>query len=534
MKDRLTLFEVAEIKNTRGGDGYEALEAGIRQEFAKNIVDSNEPLFETYTANLFDTFLANLPEEARQHYNCNACRKFVNRFGGLVRIAPDGHTVPVMWPVVEGFFAKAVDAVLHEVSLAPVTGMFVPDGKRLGTPVTGDWHHMAVELPRERWHKDKLRTAHQAAADKAEDHRLLCEAVGKYSTDTMKAALNLLRSGSLYRSDRVEGIAKWFFNVHESTQRRHNAARRNLLWLAAATAPTGFCHISGSVLGTLLDDIAAGLDTETIKRRFREKMDPLQYQRPQAAPSAGNIAEAERIVKKLGVADSLHRRFARLEELELLWKPAPVEAPAAGVFAHLLPKQPPLSFVEGPTLTWEKFSRTVLPDARKIEFLTRDAGVYDFYTAITTAVDPDAPPILQWDTEEKRNPFCWYMYACGSPASAWSLPHSSWIEVTGITLQPNLWQPGFEYQGKGVVFLLKGCKDTRFRNGGLALFPETLKSELRAIRATIEAYSRAGTLSGHEGATACGIRIQAGHTTKHRFRVYTDLGVTEYTIDRWD
>lgn len=53
------------------------------------------------------------------------------------------------------------------------------------------------------------------------------------------------------------------------------------------------------MIGTLLDDIASGMSFDSVSRRFAEKMHPLQYQRPQAAPSAGNIAQAEKIVEKL-------------------------------------------------------------------------------------------------------------------------------------------------------------------------------------------------------------------------------------------
>ena len=38
--------------------------------------------------------------------------------------------------------------------------------------------------------------------------------------------------------------------------------------------------------------IAGGYETQDIKARFDAKMHPLQYLRPQAAPSEGNIAQA--------------------------------------------------------------------------------------------------------------------------------------------------------------------------------------------------------------------------------------------------
>ena len=70
--------------------------------------------------------------------------------------------------------------------------------------------------------------------------------------------------------------------------------------------------------------------------------------------------------------------------------------------------------MSGPTvtITWEKFRRTVLGSARKIEFYV--PGKEECYTAILTAEDQEAPPIILWDTEENRNPFSWYVYSGGS------------------------------------------------------------------------------------------------------------------------
>ena len=50
-------------------DGYEHLEAGIRESFEDALgPDNKEPLFFTNVENLYDIFLDHIPEEARQHY----------------------------------------------------------------------------------------------------------------------------------------------------------------------------------------------------------------------------------------------------------------------------------------------------------------------------------------------------------------------------------------------------------------------------------------------------------------------------------
>ena len=106
----------------------------------------------------------------------------------------------------------------------------------------------------------------------------------------------------------------------------------------------------------------------------------------------------------------------------------------------------------------------------------------------------------------------------------------------GIILKPSLWQPGFEHHGQGVIFILEGAKDSNYQNCGNGLFPEILKSELREVRATIEAYSRKQSIGGYNEASACGLMIgpDGSLNTNPTFRVTTDEGITNYQIDRWE
>lgn len=158
-------------------DGYHILELGIRKSF-EEAVDLNLPIFTTSVENLYDIFLANLPEEGRQHYNCNACRNFVNHYGGIVFINKIGELLPVMWNFkCPEFFLKAYYAVRSAVINSKVTGVFLPDSKRLGVPKTGVWTHMSVDVPKKIIYKNKLKTAFQESAEKKEDFRMLMRAL---------------------------------------------------------------------------------------------------------------------------------------------------------------------------------------------------------------------------------------------------------------------------------------------------------------------------------------------------------------------
>jgi hypothetical protein len=281
------------------------------------------------------------------------------------------------------------------------------------------------------------------------------------------------------------------------------------------------------------------LTFENVSARFAAKMNPLQYQRPQAAPSVGNIAQAEKIVEKLGIARSLERRFARVDELKTLWDPKRKELlqPKDGVFSHISTKNstPVTTDVKAPpvTMTWDKFSKTILPDAISIKFFP-PRYVRESYSAIVTAAHNDAPPILQWDNELVRNPFSTYVYHGGSSPSEWNILTTS-VTVTAVCLAPSMWQSGFEHHVKTVYFILEGAKDTRYKNSGNAIFPELLKSELHSIRSTVEAYSKNAVLSGYDEASACGISKSAGKDDwSLLLEVTSDLGVMLYKLDRWD
>jgi hypothetical protein len=180
-------------------------------------------------------------------------------------------------------------------------------------------------------------------------------------------------------------------------------------------------------------------------------------------------------------------------------------------------------------MTWDKFYRTVLLDAEKIEFLV--SSNRESYAALVTAVNQDAPPILQWDFEDDRNPVSQYVYHGGSYPNQWGLAQG-WCNVTGVCFTPSMWSGDFSHHGESVFFLLEGAKDSK--ESGNALFPEILKSEFHSIRATIEAYARTATIEGREEASACGIKLQKGAIWNYTFRVTSKMGVIEYKLDRWD
>lgn len=511
---------------------YSALLTSVRASFAA-VAAGQRALFCTDADGLNDLYLNSLPAE-RQIHNCHCCRRFIGTYGNLVTIDETGETTPVMWSPkgVPDFYHKAFSALNDRVKRARVTSVFLTKETLWGSPVTGDWSHMSVEPPNALVYRERMWTAGQAMAAAKENYRTVATALADFVKPVLDESLRMLRADALARSEKFVAPLQWLRDLHDRPKGKKG---ENVLWRAIAFAPEGYCHPRASVTSSLMEDVAAGLPFEEIRARFNAKLGPLIYQRPQAAPTAGNIKAAEALVEKLGIAPSLERRFARIDEVRPTWLPAPMQEPekAGGVFGHLKPKDTTaFRRVELPAslMTFEKFTRLVLPSARELQIRVPAHGRF---LALTTAVNEDAPPILKWDSETERNPVAWYVYPNGSPASQWKLSGGSWTNITAITPFPNLWgtRP-MPFIGDGVVLVVEGAVDTN-RVSGNALFSEILREEMHAVRSTVEAYSRAAELSGRDVASACGYDIR--RTAAECYLRALVGGVwSEYKIDRWD
>jgi len=396
----------------RARDGYTEFAQGIKDRFDL-ATSSGLHLFTTNAKGLFAAFLDNLPPDARQHYVCNCCRHFVERYGNLAAMSSTGVIDSVMWgeSSIPDFFAKSVKAMRALVLKSKVTGVFISSDRILGTPKTGEWFHMCAALPKGMVHNDRNLSASQKMAEKLQEYKMLTTALVKYKIEDIERALMLLQSGSLPRSEKCLPTLEWFKDLHVSRSKVRGIERENLVWLAVSTAPAGFCHISGSMTGLLLDDITSGLPIDVVTNKFKERMDPSNYRRAQAPPSTGGIKQAEKLIADMGL--DLRRRYVALKDFKdipLLWtgrSQLQTVNKEAGIFSAVVAKGQGVTSnakidLPSTVMTWEKFQRTVLPTADSLEVKVDNPSRL---MALVTAFVEDAPSILQWN-----NPFSWYYH----------------------------------------------------------------------------------------------------------------------------
>ncbi len=527
-----------QAQSITGDDAYHVLIQDINDRF--NALSG--PLFETDATGLFPSYLEACADPAeRQKRTCSCCQKFIERFGGLATVNDEGLLVSAIW-FAEGApepYRDAVDALQRKVSQASITMPFLSSETVFGKPDKGGWHHFAIK-PATAFTGNGLDNAFQAASARREAFDSVRRALGEYTKSTCATALRLLKDDKLANSEAALGQAQFLVDLHAARDAVSGQRRKdNLVYRAVATAPVGFCHPRSSMIATLLDDIEAGKSFTQAAASWAAKMHPLQYQRPQAAPTEGAIKAAEAAFEKLGAGTALQRRFATMADIqETIWRPATPDMPApkGGLFASVIPKganmRDAAMAAPATVMTLDKFRRTVLPTADKIE-MAAPAGLTTF-VALTSAVHADARPILQWDKDEQRNPVAWYVYHGGASARDFNLS-GSFYEVTAMTLAPHAWGGEVHpHQGEGVVLLLNNARDLRKCGGESALFPSCMKGELHGFRSTIEAYSKANALAGFGEDNVAGLVLTKGENYQVTLRVISAGQTSEYQLDRWD
>lgn len=519
-----------------------------------------EPLFTTASSpHLWSAYIYSFPFNERQYHNCNACRHFIEKYGGLVTVNSFGRVSPAFWSEHDARGMKdehtetAVRAMISLIEKAPITGVFFSPEKVWGSPITGLWRHFSIVPSSSQVFNRKDITAEQAMAEERENFKNVQRALYEWKTQTLETAVQILETGHMYRGNEIAPQARWLLELKKTVGRTPSSSPTdvNLLWRAVAMAPAGFCHPRSGMLGVLLDAIEAGKAFSEVKRIFEEKMDPMKYQRAQVLPAAGTVAQAEKLVEKLGVANSLKRKYATLQDVEAIWIPRQSKsvvsfetvAVPSGVFRNIKTKPGPKGVVlrrEAPihvpikTMTWSSFNSKILPSAERIEIFVRPK---DNFAVLLTAADISAPPILQWDRLDERNPVSWYLYDAGSYALQFGLLSNRYADVTAVILKPNLWgSHPVEHKGKGVIFAIEGARETV--NVGVALFTETLKSEFHSIRSVIEEYSKNGKVTSVRGSHVIGPMFSEDHGVNDgydiRLRVTSKSIVSEYILDRWD
>lgn len=462
---------------------------------------------------LFNAFLSGLKnDKERQEYNCACCREFVRRYGHLAVIGDDGLPKSLLWNEdnVNPRFAKSFRAMRELVEADTFTRVFQSDNTFFGQSERGGYAHMSFDLgivPNRTHNSHK--SANQASMISAWEFRHLSDYVEKISKKSLIELITLFENDA-----RLKAYPSFKNRLIKIRQIRDNydshrnvRARYAAIWYAVAMDTPDIIFFKNTVLGELLKEFELSetvhaTRTAECKRLaiidFMKNTRQEVYMRPTEPPKQGTVAQAEKIVERLGIQPSFERRQVTIDDLSnFSWKPevaTTTQTEKTGFFKDIQTKdsqstksQKPR--INGGTMTYVKFVRDVLPKAKSIKLIAPRRASKN-WTALLTAVHPEAPPIFKWDNPEQRNTVSSFILVTPGPSEMWNVPSGSEAEVLGIIQHPRDFASKLGEYGdiRPVLFVIKNAhlpKDST----PVCIFPEDMRPDLHEVRSVIEAYS---------------------------------------------
>ena len=350
---------------------------------------------------LDEIFLSNMSDNLRQEYNCNCCKSFLRRYGGVVEVDDKGKVHSLLWAGdnIPAHFEKAVKALKEEVEKRQVVKVFLYSDSILGINSCNGWAHLYIVNHKK--HSGTL-TAGQKAAEHRENKNTLSNALEYYTEETLSNASALLSSGTFRRAEKGSDRVDWLVGIKNRIKNRIKnkapEAINNLLFRYAFSAPSGWCSVKSSVIGPLLDAIQEGKSVEAIKAIWEANTSAETYMHSTVAPTENQVQLAEKQVEALGITESLLRRGAEEKDITEWFYKQEVGKKKTGVFSSVVtkPADTESTFVVPPTkMSWGKFFATILPSAKKI--MVKVSGKTRHLVQLTAPSISESKNILQWD-----------------------------------------------------------------------------------------------------------------------------------------
>ncbi|KHD76853.1 hypothetical protein [Actinoplanes utahensis] len=366
---------------------------------------------------LWLTFLESFPAgtnlrfRERSEYDCSTCRGFVKNFGNVVEIH-DGR-VRTVWSGVSAsdpVFSVVAAAMDEFVGTLPLAGIFRSTEAQYGTRTTRAlrdgrvevWHHLHGRV--EKRHRTGDVGAARGAFDAAV--QVFQRGLAELTLPALDTVVDLIDDDALYRGTEHRRAVTEFRSLRN---RWAQAADGRAFVFANAMNPAA--RFRNTVIGTLVQDLSAGVDLEQAVRSFEVKVAPQNYQRPTALITPAMVKAAMKTIGELGLEESLQRRFARLSDVSVtnvLWVDNDTRSRMKDGIEGLL-MQAATTGSAGARLRDAKpeetpvvaFMKDVLPAATSIDLWV--AGSHEpNLVSLTTGRHPDAPRLFTWD-----NDFAW-------------------------------------------------------------------------------------------------------------------------------
>jgi hypothetical protein len=370
-----------------------------------NSFGTNE-LYTVQVPELFDKYLAAFPEgtnpifRERTEHDCNCCKQFIRNLGNVVAIV--NNQLVSVWDV-EGApypYDVVAEAMSTLVKNSPIVSVYRTKETSFGVEKNRDnydaniiWHHFYGKVPRQCQHR-------QPDTEKGRINtfaQVLKRGLTEINSIDLDTVLYLIKQNSLYRGAEFKDSVLKFKKIQQEYTKSGNSDL--IVWSNANSSVAGFRN---TVIGTLLVDLANGDDLETAVRKFEAKVAPTNYKRPTALITPKMIEQAVAKLKELDLEDSIHRRFARIEDVsvnDVLFVDNSVASKMKdGIADLLMDSVAPVKTNKATPISIDAFMSM---NHKNISLVLSGSNLSNF-VSLTAPVHSEVNPIFKWN-----NNFAW-------------------------------------------------------------------------------------------------------------------------------
>jgi hypothetical protein len=373
--------------------------------------DKNE-LWDTYLQTLTSLGQNEVYRERGEH-DCQCCKHFIRKIGNI--LAVDGDSLVSIWDIEKtGTFYDTVATTMSALTKSKgIRSSFALDNAEVGTDSnlelldngkTHVWEHFYVKLPNALVIKDSEQRAKFIGRSSERAHSLK-KAVEVLTLSAAQDVLDLINEGTLYRGTEFKTAVQFIID----TLKAYTKATNKELWFWSYSLKHGDrVALRSSVIGTLVEDLSTGVDTEAAVKSYETKVAPANYKRPTALVTKGMIEAAQKKVQELGIEGSLGRRHAKLDDItvnNVIFADATAQQQMkgnAGVFGTLLAQtKDTLDPKAASAISISDFISKIVPKTTSMDVYLENSHSRNLMT-LMAPVDSSAPNILKWG-----NNFTW-------------------------------------------------------------------------------------------------------------------------------
>ena len=396
----------------------------FQQNFADMVKDA-DTLFEIEIDkdefwNLYlDSFPAGTNEiyRERREFDCSCCRHFIKGIGNAVTIKDN--KVRTMWEFTTGdtTWQPVIDALDAYLKTKAVTNMYVSKFNSVGTNRNHEtldggkvttWDHFYLDIPK-KFVDNSGRSIGDIQGSFRDTRNVFKRSLDEISEEAVLTVLELISSNTLYKGAEWKGALDKFLEYKRIYANLSESEKSNFTWENAKQAGMAVGRIRNHSIGTLLIDISEGVDLDTAVKKYEVIVAPANYKRPKAIFTKKMLEDAQKTITELGYMESLPRRFATLDDINvnnILFSNRDAAKRIDGamdVFGAMMAEvsTSPKKFSKVEEISIEKFISDVLPTAKCIEAYLENRHAPNMVSLIAPK-NADAQPMFKWN-----NGFSW-------------------------------------------------------------------------------------------------------------------------------